>query len=281
MDTIALMHKEEGAKTIPRLPVDSETTTFNNWTISYTKSHILKSICTRNNECKQEKPEECCELCTYNFAVNLPHLPDMVFHKNELTLVHENGARLEFKPLHALQGVKLTPKEEVVKVACSEEWKESRPADTTTEKVKPFDWTFCTEYQGTCSGMKIEPTEKKIDLMKLMKRENILFYHDLTLFEDELHDHGISSCSVKIRVMPSGFYVLLRNFIRVDGVLIKINDTRFHYEVENNYIVKEFTVRGAKIPDLKHIPPVLFTDPQEISQVLPIERKVNEILIFK
>lgn len=229
-----------------------------------------------------DAPDSCCELCKYNFALELPHLPDMVFHKNVLTLVHENGARLEFTPIDALRNVKAKlVREEVVKVACSEEWKESRPADTTTEKMKPFDWTFCTEYQGTTDGIKIEPTDKKIDLMKLMKRENILFYHDLTLFEDELHDHGISSCSVKIRVMPSGFYVLLRNFIRVDGVMIRINDTRFHYEVDNDYILKEFTTRGARIPDLKHIPPPLFTDPQEISQMLPIETKVNEVLIFK
>ncbi len=31
-----------------------------------------------------------------------------------------------------------------------------------------------------------------------MVKENILFYSDITLFEDELHDHGISQLSVKI-----------------------------------------------------------------------------------
>lgn len=260
--------------------MDTETTTFNGWRITYTKSHILKSVCTNNEQCPRDDTAGCCEVCTYNFALDLPHLPDMVFHKNALTLEHEDGAKLAFNPMDALRGVKCD-KVDVTKVACSEEWKESRPADTTTEKVKPFDWTFCTDYQGTAEGLKIETTDKKIDLMKLMKRENILFYHDLSLFEDELHDHGISFSSVKIRVMPSGFYILLRNFVRVDGVLIKINDTRFHHEIENNYILKEFTTRGAKIEALKHIPPPLFTDPQEISQHLPIEEKVNEMLIFK
>lgn len=67
------------------------------------------------------------------------------------------------------------------------------------EKFKPFDWTFTTDYQGTPNEkFNIEKTEQQLNKFKLMQREKILFYHDLTLFEDELHDNGISSCSVKI-----------------------------------------------------------------------------------
>lgn len=122
------------------------------------------------------------------------------------------------------------------------------------EKVKPFDWTFTTDYQGSCNEkFVIEPTDLKIDLTKLMKREKILFYHDLTLFEDELHDNGVAKCSVKVRVMPSGFYILHRFFLRVDNVMIRINDTRFHYEIDKNYIMKEYTSREAKVSELKHV----------------------------
>lgn len=74
-----------------------------------------------------------------------------------------------------------------------------RPETLLEEKFKPFDWTFTTSYQGTLNEkFRIEPTEEKINKFKLMLREKIIFYHDLTLFEDELHDNGISSCSVKI-----------------------------------------------------------------------------------
>lgn len=66
------------------------------------------------------------------------------------------------------------------------------------EKVKPFDWTFTTDYMGTISGCTIVDTEETIDVEKLKKKDKILFYHDLTLFEDELHDNGIASLSVKI-----------------------------------------------------------------------------------
>lgn len=279
MDTISLLHKEEGANTVARkIPIDSESIQFHNWTIGYTRSHILKSMCANNEQCVQGD-DGCCELCAYNFTLDMP-LPDMVFHKNALTIVHENGAKLEYTPIDALKCVR-NDKDSIVKVACADEWKQSRPEDCTTEKVKPFDWTFTSNYQGTISGMKVETTDKRIDLMKLMKREQILFYQDLTLFEDELHDHGISTSTVKIRVMPSGFYVLLRNFIRVDGVHIKIFDTRFHYETENNFILKEFTAKEAKMEQLKHIPPAMFTNPQEISEMVPVKEKVTEMLVFK
>ncbi|XP_058059372.1 TIP41-like protein [Anopheles bellator] len=260
-----------------RLPVDSETYKYDDWTISYTKSHILKSVCVNDNQCVAGD-EGCCELCVYNFALDLPHLPDMVFHRNVLRLSHSSGATLEFRPIDAL---KLVRNEKLdLKVACSEEWRESRPeAAETTDKVKHFDWSFTTEYSGTTNErLRVEPTDQRIDTFKLMQREPILFYHDLTLFEDELHDHGISLLSVKVRVMPSGFYILQRFFLRVDNVLIRINETRFHYEKGNNYLLKEFTHREAKVEQLKHVPPALFTDPNEIAQQLPVIRKVNEKL---
>ena len=201
-----------------------------------------------------------------------------------------------------------------LKVACSEEWKESRPKENTEEKVKPFDWSFTTDYSGTMNDkFRVEKTDQKIDMFKLMKREPILFYHDLTLFEDELHDHGISVLSVKVvgvillrfsqilnfynsqfplrvteplfsifqRVMPSGFFILLRFFMRVDRVMIKMNDTRYHYEYNNNYILKEYTSREAKIEQLKHVPPPLFINPNEIAEHIPIVEKINEKIIFE
>lgn len=121
----------------------------------------------------------------------------MVFHKNTLTLEHEDGAVLSFTPIEALKMVRNEKLD--IKVSCSEEWQESRPKDKTGEKLKPFDWTFSTDYQGTMNDKIIaEPTDMKIDRFKLMVKEQILFYEDLTLFEDELHDNGTSVSSVKI-----------------------------------------------------------------------------------
>lgn len=114
-----------------------------------------------------------------------------------LTLEHENGATLRFTPIESLK--KVRNEKLGIKVSCSEEWQESRPKDKTKEKLKPFDWTFSTDYQGTWNDkFEVSPTDMKIDRFKLMVKEQILFYHDLTLFEDELHDNGTSVSSVKI-----------------------------------------------------------------------------------
>lgn len=48
----------------------------------------------------------------------------------------------------------------------------------------------------------MEPTDDRINFELLKQKDQILFYHDLTLFEDELHDHGISKLSVKIVSLP-------------------------------------------------------------------------------
>lgn len=134
---------------------------------------------------------------SYEFQLQLPHLPEMVFSKNKLVLTHKSGASIEFNPLDALSrvGKGTAP----IRVACADEWKSSRSESNGLEEVKPFDWSFSTDYQGTLNDkFRCEDTDAKLDLFKLMQKEKILFYTDLTLFEDELHDHGIGACSVKI-----------------------------------------------------------------------------------
>lgn len=50
----------------------------------------------------------------------------------------------------------------------------------------------------------------------------ILMYDDVVLFEDFIHDHGVVRMSVKTRTMPRCWYVLLRYWLRVDGVVMKV-----------------------------------------------------------
>lgn len=80
--------------------------------------------------------------------------------------------------------------------------------------------------------------------------------------------------------MPSGFFILLRYFLRIDNVLVRINDTRFHYEIENPYILKEFTSKEARVEQLKHVPPPLFTVPSEIEKHLPVIEKTSEKIFY-
>ena len=50
----------------------------------------------------------------------------------------------------------------------------------------------------------------------------ILFFDYITLFEDFIHDHGEVKLSVKVRVMESCWYSLLRYWLRVDNVTVKV-----------------------------------------------------------
>lgn len=53
--------------------------------------------------------------------------------------------------------------------------------------------------------------------------------------------------------MPSGFFVLLRYFLRVDGVMVRVNDTRYYHDFTTNFILREFSCREGQLAHLKVI----------------------------
>ncbi|XP_001601371.1 TIP41-like protein [Nasonia vitripennis] len=263
--------KYQGGIDILRLPVSEEEHVHPPWYFKYTQSHILHSKCSITGQedkgCKDDK--SACQFCTYSRALEMPHMPDMVFPNNVLHLKHKNGAFLEFRALNALQRVsngKIN-----IQLACAEAWRESRAEskEYMKETIKPFDWTFTTDYMGTMSGFEVEDTEERIDVEKLKRKDKILFYVDLTLFEDELHDNGIASLSVKMRVMPGTLYILLRYFLRIDNVMLRVNDTRIYHEFGKDYLIREYTSREAKVEDIK-VSSALFVLPNEIAPHLPL-----------
>lgn len=215
--------------------------------------------------------------------MKLPALPEMLFGDNVLRIEHSDGFGIEFNAVDALKRV--NNMQDSVKVACAQEWQESRAdSEHSKEVVKRYDWTYTTDYRGTLLGENVSmtpsPTTERIDLEKLKAREQIVFFEDVLLFEDELHDHGVSMISVKIRVMPTSFFLLLRFFLRVDGVLIRIHDTRLYHEAGSDFMLREFSARESKISELKHVPPPLYTDPNEIAQYLPLRFSEFEKLDF-
>ncbi|KAM0729648.1 TIP41-like protein [Formica fusca] len=261
--------KVHGGIDILRLPVNEEEHICPPWRIKYTQSHILHSKCSKSESGCGSNHDTACQFCVYNNALELPHMPDMVFPNNVLTLTHQDGALLQFNALDSLKYVsngKIN-----VQLACAEAWKESRleSSEYLEEKIKPFDWTFTTSYTGTISGFEVEETNERIDIDKLRQKDKIMFYHDLTLFEDELHDNGIAVNSVKIRVMPTSFFILLRYFLRIDNVMLRINDTRIYHEFGKNYLLREFTSREAKVQHIR-VSPALFLEPSAIAPHLPL-----------
>lgn len=249
------------------------------WNITASTSHILASQCSEAPDC--QKPEAECHFCCYSSRLTLPHLPEMVFPGNVLKLTHAGGYSLEFNALEALSSVIIG--EMPLHIPISEVWKSSRLNTGFTEShIHPFDWTYTTQYSGTLSGDRIvEKTSLEIDLEKLKQRETIHFYKEMILYEDELHDNGIAKLTVKIRVMSSGFFILARFFLRVDNLLVRMNDTRLHHEFKNNYILRETSTRQADVKDLNMPQSMLVDEEPSLATLLPIVKSETCKLVFQ
>jgi len=125
----------------------------------------------------------------------------------------------------------------------------------------------------------VEETEERINVNKLKLREEILFYDEVTLYEDELADHGTAQYTVKVRVMPSSMYLLARYYLRVDGVLARINDTRIYHDLSSKYMLREYTNREAKLTCL-NLPVSTIINPNELASHLPLVKSYYERLIL-
>jgi len=259
---------------------------FNDWRIETTRSHILESKCKSKEHCdSQPDAKDTCLFCQYEAQLHLPHFPDMTFANNLLRIVHTDGYGLEFKALNALQEVKDRCLGTTISV--TEDWLKARENCEYARQVKNnFDWTYSTFYNGHLiskdeqNQITIEPTDQSINLDKLRVQEEILFFDEIDLFEDELADNGVAKLNLKIRVMPEKFFILLRYFLRVDKVKIKIHDTRYYYEVGQDYILKEFTIRECNEAVINRIPVDIQLDPVELAKKLPLSKIVKEKLIL-
>ncbi|KAF7352425.1 hypothetical protein MVEN_01207000 [Mycena venus] len=182
-----------------------------------------------------------------------------------------------------------------------------------TVPTKPYDWTYTTTYAGhpgvwtppdTNEGSEagseagsrpVTPTVQNdepprpwswapadannplhsIPLAELTRPDPILFYAEVPLFEDELHDNGSSHLLVRIRVMPTCIFILARFTLRVDNVLFRTHDTRMYHSFASKppLVVRETSgweapydrVKGA-LPRRDDLTPL--TDPNFIAKVL-------------
>ncbi|KAJ3669825.1 hypothetical protein LUZ60_010149 [Juncus effusus] len=226
------------------------------------------------------------------------HLPEMVFGESKLVLVHEStGTKLCFNALDALKGWKeeaLPP----VEVPAAAQWKfRSKPSE---QVILDYDYTFTTPYCGSetieknkvedgINNLNWEETNEKINLASLSsKEEPILFYDEVVLYEDELADSGSSLLTVKVRVMPSCWFLLLRFWLRVDGVLMRLRDTRVYCSFnENNEnskpnIIREICWRESSFRNLSAkgqiSDSIAYGDPNVIQDKLPIVMHKNQKL---
>ncbi|XP_020578524.1 TIP41-like protein [Phalaenopsis equestris] len=270
------------------LPDDRCGIRINGWQIESCKRSILGSLARREWEEK----------------LGTSHLPEMVFGESSLNLLHlESGCRLHFNAFDALKGWKqesLPP----VEVPAAAKWKfRSKPVQ---QIILDYDYTFTTPYCGSeaielnceqlnfkdgCQSPHWEDCDQRINLAALVSNEPILFYDEVILYEDELADNGISLLTVKVRVMPSGWFLLLRYWLRVDRVLMRLRDTRVYCSFSGDkdalpVLLRESCWKEATIQSLvaQGLPAdsATYCDPNRISQRLPtVAQKIQRLKISR
>ncbi|TVY81558.1 TIP41-like protein [Lachnellula suecica] len=221
-------------------------------------------------------------------------VPEMIFGDNMVSIEHvATGWRLEFNAFDALDKVDKTDKN-MLKVAYSQEWSSSREKthEGIKEVVKPFDWSYSTDYRGTITKGKEfqlqKNNEEPIPLELLKRPDPILFFEEVVLYESELDDNGISLFSCKLRVMPDRMLLLCRLFMRLDKVLVRIRDTRIYVDFNTGKVIRDYTEKedgfdkvkksllfSGKLPnDLT----VALRDPNQIAHLLPEVTRTLESL---
>ncbi|KAJ2850178.1 Tap42 interacting protein [Coemansia brasiliensis] len=194
-------------------------------------------------------------------------VPEMIFGDNYLKVRHlPTQKELSLRALDALRLVETGPDSASVQVSIARDWSHSRRnLNDIAQVVKPFDWTFTTNYRGSINRLDFKPSSSKIDYERLKQREEILFYDENVLFEDDLGDNGTSQLSFKVRVMPSGFFILLRFFLRVDGVLFRIFDTRYYHQFGSDILIREVSSRQASFDEVKCLLPRKKPEDEDLS----------------
>ncbi|KAL2886538.1 TIP41-like protein [Ceratocystis lukuohia] len=224
-------------------------------------------------------------------------VPEMIFGDNMVAIEHvPSGWSIEFNAFDALNGVEKTAKN-MLQVSYARDWSSSRETSNSHvhEVVKPYDWSYTTPYSGTLdakSAAMMQEGKTLIPLELLKRRDPILFFEDVVLYESELDDNGISLYSVKVRVHEKRMLLLARLFMRLDNVLVRIRDTRVYVDFETDKVIREYTINEAPFDSVKQSLLRSGRLPDEITMSLrdsniiaslmkPIDGKLDEVNLKK
>ncbi|KAI1762503.1 TIP41-domain-containing protein [Hypoxylon sp. FL1150] len=202
-----------------------------------------------------------------------------------------SGWAIEFNAYDALDAVDKTDRNMLqVAYARSWSASREQTSAGIKDVVKPYDWSYSTTYRGTVvsapslppppppppsdsnsvpttsstntpteadgkvEGKKLpefRPTDKPIPIELLKRRDPILFFDDVMLYESELDDNGISVLSVKVRVHERRMLLLARLFMRLDNVVVRVRDTRVYVDFATDEVTREYTARELGFEDVK------------------------------
>lgn len=174
---------------------------------------------------------------------------------------------------------------EEVEVKEAQVWKQkdvSKIKDFTTVEIIS-DWTFSSAYKGSVrfltnhweriknqtalqinldgipggqppnpqAAFRVELTDEGIPFDRLGQDNPIVHFGEIYLHECDLEDSGYTMGQARFRVMNDCFYILLRSYVRVDGVRVRLMDTRIFHDFTSNYLLREFTHKEGDYTEIR------------------------------
>ena len=224
--------------------------------------------------------------------------PEMIFGDNFVSIEHPATRwGIRFDAFGGLDRVDKTG-EKRLEVAYSKEWHSSREGASgeIKEVVKPFDWSYSTDYRGNehegngegGQPPRFQTTNEQIPLELLKRPDPILFFDDVMLYEDELADNGIAMLSVKVRVMPARMLLLCRFFMRLDNVLVRLRDTRVYVDFERSEVIREYVAREedyekvrVSLASRRDDVAAVLREPNQLVELLPVVEKSLEKVVLR
>ncbi|KAF1770655.1 hypothetical protein GCK72_002476 [Caenorhabditis remanei] len=164
--------------------------------------------------------------------------PEVCFKNGRLSMTFNKGSIISFSYSDAVE-------------VMMEGKGESKVTENEKEREKTMDYfSQASHYKGTTNGWEISPTDEAIRNEKRTKSDDAEFTASFKLFEEQLPKDFVK-LSARARIAKGGcFYVLLRFYMRVDGVLLRVCDTRIVGDSDSHHVIREWQLRERKYEEL-------------------------------
>ena len=164
-------------------------------------------------------------------------LPEIMFGGNSFKAIHQHRNVLcisislsdvmKNAASYYETGLLLTdPSATLLYIPSSDQWKKKSFAVFDAK----IDWAWRNNFvTGRSQFVPCEHQGINFDLLK-DQRFKIMFCGAFQIFEDDLHDHGVSKFDVKFRVMEYGFFILSRHYVAVNSAAAVVREVRIYHE---------------------------------------------------
>lgn len=206
------------------------------------------------------------EKCQYDSAEETPRklsLPEMLFPTAYVTIQLSETSQISWNAMGALsewsqahQKIPMNSSEvshrgvQVLHSKDADLWEKKHKRAPVKAEEHPtaliqatefhYDWTFSSPFCGNTAGIsswiRLDKSEMPKELL-LDRSVPILYFDQIVMMEDDLHDYGLMQYTAKMRVMPSCVYVLSKLYVRIDNDLLRVRDCRLlvHFATKQIY----------------------------------------------